>query len=156
MRGVSWTTLLAVFLVLFQGCTLRTEYLIVNNTGDRMVMLAPRSLNEDYKDYPVIIDYYSREENSQTIEDQSSAPSGHGPVFDYSQAGVEYRYSSGYRYLPSKYRKGFRPFSDEYVVQVEPDGRIFLLDPKEDIPARDFPDQPEGYPLVPEKTAVSR
>jgi hypothetical protein len=44
----------------------------------------------------------------------------------------------------------------EYVVQIEPLGRIYVLDPDQDIPARSFPPQPEGFPLVPKKKFVDR
>ncbi len=156
MRRVLWLTLLVGVLFHTPGCTIATVYTMVNNTGGPMVMLPMSSLEEDYKGYPVIIEYYSREENHQVIEGQSSARSMRSQMFDFSREGIEYRYtvnSSSLYFLPGKYRKRFLS-ANEYVVQVEPDGRIFVLKPNDDIPARVFPEQPEGFPLVPEKTVI--
>ena len=39
-------------------------------------------------------------------------------------------------------------------IQLEKDGSIFVLAPKSTIPASNFPDQPDGYPLRPKLNAV--
>ena len=35
-------------------------------------------------------------------------------------------------------------------LQLEPDGKIYILKPGSSIPAKEFSSQPPGYPLVPE------
>ena len=37
----------------------------------------------------------------------------------------------------------------EFLVQVEPDGRIYVLPPDATPPMRELPAQPEGFPLAP-------
>lgn len=37
----------------------------------------------------------------------------------------------------------------EFQVQVEPDGRVYVLPPDADPPVHELPPQPPGFPLVP-------
>lgn len=36
-----------------------------------------------------------------------------------------------------------------FKAQLEKDGRIYILQPKQSFPASEFPEQPEGFPLLP-------
>lgn len=46
--------------------------------------------------------------------------------------------------------QGFGPWTTRiFNVQIEPDGRIFLLKPGQVAPAKEFVNQPSGFPLAP-------
>ncbi len=40
-----------------------------------------------------------------------------------------------------------------FRAQIEPDGRIFVLKPGQAVPAKEFVEQPSGFPLIPKPRA---
>ena len=119
------------------GCTLPLACVLYNNTGNDFLLVI---LNEDrvtqktqvkkdsfiqienweLRNYRIIIGTSTKEYAPEFVNQDFIPDSGWGPW--------------------SK-RKSY--------AQIEPDGRVFVLNIKQVPPVIDFPDQPRGFPVIP-------
>ena len=53
------------------------------------------------------------------------------------------------RFPPRELARWSKLGSPEFQLQVEPDGRVYVLPPNSRVPAQELPSQPAGFPLTP-------
>ena len=134
--------LIVIFLVCalyLAGCSISLSCYIYNNTGNDIVV--SRIL------YGSNVDIDIEAGSSALIKDWSSATINvfgdhvrwsFTPIIpiDQTERFVDYR--------------GIGPWSTRFIkVQLEKDGRIFILEPSKIAPVVGFPEQPNGFPMYP-------
>ncbi len=162
MKALLQAVLLLALLIHLVGCDVFPMYTMVNNTGKPLVLVPSEHGQHFIDSHPEFSEMFTEESTHQLIEIGSSLTivTPPPPPADFTQSGMFYRYRGlGYE-VPREFEgcnsSRLNPFKRYfYVLQIEPDGKIYALYPNEDYPVSTLPPQPEGYPLVPTKVAVS-
>ena len=129
---------LLIFICLhLSGCTLPLTCVLYNNTGHDFLFLVLRDhvvIEEVEVKNNSLVEINNWETRNYQINIRDST-SKYEPVFFHHEF-VDF--------------SGWGPWSKRKLhAQIEPDGRIFVLNIGQVPPVVDFPDQPNGFPMIP-------
>ncbi len=131
-----------IFVIIPQGlvgCTIPLDIYLVNNS-DRKITIAFN------------VDTYGRESKRYKIEEDEVFKGGarKGDTITIYMGDEILNYEG--ETIPQEYIEfeGIIVLERIARMQLEPDGKIYILKPDSSIPAKEFSSQPPGYPLVPE------
>lgn len=126
------------------GCVIIERDEIYNNSGQDLTILVQHSTNST----PHQI------KKGETLEFYASfieIRHGNGTWrYEHKPFALEFHKRADSKHLIKFYK---RIGGNQILVklQIQPDGAIYLIPPDFDGPITDFPEQPEGFPLIPSK-----
>ena len=118
----------------FYGCSLPTYLLLYNNTSDEIILTTTRTARMKTNDNKLII---KKGEKSKIIFPDKLQ-------MKILKQNKIFRYN--FVWPPKDYIGG--SIESKIFFQIEADGKIYVLK-SGTFPAKKFPKQPKGYPLVP-------
>jgi hypothetical protein len=139
VRNISRFVLALGLCALLASCTLREYVYIYNNTGKPVEVM----LTVDGKKKVISI-------NPGAIEFSSVGKLADGDILSVAVNDSTWNYRLVKADSKFWSYEGAGPFSKiTYRMQIEGDGKIYILPRGADLPLKSLPNQPRGYPLLP-------
>jgi len=124
------------------GCTVPLDIHLINNSGHEITI----TFNTDSGE--LSHDTYVFQVGKGEIFEEAVADKGDTITIYMGEKILNYEGKS----IPMEFveQTGIIFINRILRLQLESDGKIYILKPGSPIPAKEFPSQPTGYPLVPE------